>query len=51
METKKLNDKDKVSRENTDSRLKVTRMEKANYNCEINHDHKTFFVFREDISI
>ena len=40
---KKLNDKDKVSRENTDPRLKVTRMEKANYNCEINHDHKTFF--------
>lgn len=34
--------KKKVLREKTDPKLKATRMELADYNCEINHDHKTF---------
>lgn len=34
--------KKKVLREKTDPKLKATRMEFANYLCEINCDHKTF---------
>lgn len=34
--------KKKVLREKTDPKLKATRMELANYLCEINCDHKTF---------
>ncbi len=34
--------KKKVLREKTDPKLKATRMELANHNCEINKDHKTF---------
>lgn len=34
--------KEKVLREKTDPKLKATRMELANYECEINCDHKTF---------
>lgn len=32
----------KSSREKTDVRLKATRLELANYLCEVNHEHKTF---------
>ncbi len=35
-------DKEKAIREETDPKLKVTRMELANYNCEMNCNHKTF---------
>lgn len=34
--------KKKVLREKTDPKLKATRMELSNYNCEINPEHKTF---------
>lgn len=36
------NSKNKVLREKTDPKLKATRIELSNYNCEINHNHKTF---------
>jgi hypothetical protein len=36
------NGKNRVLREKTDAKLKATRMELANHNCEINHNHKTF---------
>lgn len=38
----KTQSKEKVLKENTDSRLKETRMKSANYLCEINPNHKTF---------
>lgn len=36
------NSKNKFLREKTDPKLKATRIELSNYNCEINHNHKTF---------
>lgn len=38
----KTKSKEKVLKENADSRLKETRMKAANYLCEINPNHKTF---------
>lgn len=35
-------DKEKVRREKTDPQLKATRLEKAGYLCEVNHNHITF---------
>lgn len=34
--------KKRVLREKTDPKLKATRIELSNYNCEINEEHKTF---------
>lgn len=41
-EPKVVEGKKKTLRENTDTRLKATRMEQANYLCEIDHNHRTF---------
>lgn len=38
----KIEKKEKEKREKTDSKLKATRIEKANFLCEINSEHKTF---------
>lgn len=41
-ETRIETGKEKTLREKTDPKLKATRMELSNYNCEINCKHKTF---------